>query len=198
MDQQQDKNWWDRNWKWFVPVGCLGSLVIFAGFVLLIICLVFGMMKSSDAYKYAVAKAKAHPSIQKAIGTPIEEGMFITGNINVSGPSGHANLSIPFSGPDGKGTIYAVATKSAGRWTFSTLVVEIKETTAARDYLKFVESLVNKAYETDEKSRVEKHLIIGDLYGKLGLKDQAKAYIQAALHTIGEPKKREKITDKFW
>jgi hypothetical protein len=72
-------------------------------------------------------------------------------------------------------------------------LVEIKETTAARDYLKFVESLVNKAYETDDKSRVEKHLIIGDLYGKLGLKDQAKAYIQAALQTIGEPKKREKI-----
>ena len=72
-------------------------------------------------------------------------------------------------------------------------LVEIKETTAARDYLKFVESLVNKAYETDDKSRLEKHLIIGDLYGKLGLKDQAKAYIQAALQTIGEPKKREKI-----
>ncbi|UCG04120.1 MAG: hypothetical protein JSW11_09055, partial [Candidatus Heimdallarchaeota archaeon] len=72
-------------------------------------------------------------------------------------------------------------------------LVNIKETTAARDYLKFVESLVNKAYETDDKSRVEKHLIIGDLYGKLGLKDQAKAYIQAALQTIGEPKKREKI-----
>ncbi|MHA2203276.1 MAG: hypothetical protein ACW991_06270, partial [Candidatus Hodarchaeales archaeon] len=72
-------------------------------------------------------------------------------------------------------------------------LIEIKETTAARDYLKFVESLVNKAYEADDKSRVEKHLIIGDLYGKLGLKDQAKAYIQAALETIGEPKKREKI-----
>ncbi|MFW9903583.1 MAG: tetratricopeptide repeat protein [Candidatus Thorarchaeota archaeon] len=72
-------------------------------------------------------------------------------------------------------------------------LVNIKETTAARDYLKFVESLVNKAYKTDDKSRVEKHLIIGDLYGKLGLKDQAKAYIQAALQTIGEPKKREKI-----
>ncbi len=72
-------------------------------------------------------------------------------------------------------------------------LVGIKETTAARDYLKFVESLVNKAYEADDKSRLEKNLIIGDLYGKLGLKDQAKAYIQAALQTIGEPKKREKI-----
>ncbi|MFX0122094.1 MAG: hypothetical protein ACFFAE_00520, partial [Candidatus Hodarchaeota archaeon] len=72
-------------------------------------------------------------------------------------------------------------------------LMDIKETTAARDYLKFVEALVNKAYESDDKIRVEKHLIIGDLYGKLGLKDQAKAYIQAALHTIGDAKKREKI-----
>ena len=135
MNQQQDKNWWGRNWKWFVPVGCLGALVLFAGFIVLIMCLVFGMMKSSDAYKDAVARARAHPSVQKTIGTPIEEGMFITGNINVSGPSGQANLSIPISGPNGKGRIYVVAAKSAGQWTFSTLVVEIKETKQRIDLL---------------------------------------------------------------
>lgn len=76
-------------------------------------------------------------------------------------------------------------------------LVDIKETNAAQDYIKFIESLVNKAYETDDKSRVEKHLIIGDLYGKLGLKDQAKAYIQAALQTIGDAKKREKIVLEY-
>jgi len=135
MDQQQDKNWWDKNWKWFIPVGCLGSLVLFTGFIALIMCLVFGMMKSSGAYKDAVAKAKAHASVQKTIGTPIKEGMFITGNINVSGPSGQANLSIPISGPQGKGTIYVVAAKSAGQWTFSTLVVEIKVTKQRIDLL---------------------------------------------------------------
>lgn len=72
-------------------------------------------------------------------------------------------------------------------------LVELKETNAARDYLKFVDSLVNKAYKADDKRHVEKQLIIGDLYGKLGLKDQAKSYIQAALKTIGDAKKREKI-----
>lgn len=128
MHQQHDKNWWGRNWKWFVPVGCLGSLIILAGFIVMIIFFVFGMMKSSDAYKYAVVKAKAHPSVQKAIGSPIEEGMFVTGNVNVSGSSGQADLSIPISGPNGKGTIYVVAAKSAGRWKFSTLVVEVKKT----------------------------------------------------------------------
>ncbi len=128
MTQQHNKNWWGRNWKWFVPLGCFGSLVLFTGFIALIVCLVCGMMKSSDAYKVAVAKAKANPSVQKAIGTPIEEGLLVQGNINISGPSGQADLSIPISGPDGKGTIYAVAEKAAGQWTFSTLVVEVDGT----------------------------------------------------------------------
>jgi hypothetical protein len=128
MNQQQDKNWWGRNWKWFIPVVCLGFLVVFVGFIVGIMCLVFGVIKSSDVYKDAVARAQAYPSVREALGTPIEEGMFISGNINVSGPSGEANLSIPISGPDGEGTIYVVATKSVGQWTFSTLVVEIKDT----------------------------------------------------------------------
>ena len=72
-------------------------------------------------------------------------------------------------------------------------LVDIKETSAARDYLKFVENLIDKAYKADDRRRVEKQLIIGDLFGKLGLKDQAKSYIQTALQTIGDAKKREKI-----
>ena len=128
MNQQQNKSWWGRNWKWFVPVGCLGSLALFAAFIVLMMCLVFGLMKSSDAYKDALEKAKAHPSVQKAIGTPIEEGMFVTGNINISGSSGQADLSIPISGPDGEATIYVVAAKLVGQWKFSTLIVEIKDT----------------------------------------------------------------------
>ena len=126
MNQQQEKNWWGRNWKWFVPVGCLGSLALFAGLIVMILCLVFGVMKSSGVYQDAVAQVKAHPAIQEAIGTPIEEGMLMTGNININGSSGSADISIPVSGPDGKATIYAVATKSGGTWAFSTLSVEMK------------------------------------------------------------------------
>ena len=93
------------------------------------------MMKSSDAYKEALAKAEANPVVQKAIGMPIEEGMFTTGNININGPSGKADLAIPISGPDGEATIYVVAVMTAGKWTFSTLVVEIKETEQRIDLL---------------------------------------------------------------
>ena len=124
-----------RNWKWFVPVGCLGLLTISIGFVSLIFFLVFSVMKSSDVYKEAISIAEAHPTVQEVIGTPLEEGTFVAGNLNTSGASGEADLAIPISGPNGKGTLYAVAEKSAGQWTFSTLVVEKKETGQRIDLL---------------------------------------------------------------
>ena len=127
MNQPKEKNWWGRNWPWAVPLGCVGALALFASFAAMVVCLVFGMMKSSDAYKDAVAKARAHPSAQQALGAPIEEGLFTSGNINVSGSSGHANLSIPISGPKDKARIHAVASKSAGRWAYSTLVVAVQD-----------------------------------------------------------------------
>lgn len=135
MNQPQKQNWWNRNWKWFVPVGCLGTLIVIAGFFVGVCLLVFGLAKSSYAYKDALAKAKSHPAVQETLGTPIEEGLFVTGSINTSGPSGRADLAIPISGPRGKGTIYVVASKSAGQWTYSTLVVEIKDTRQRIDLL---------------------------------------------------------------
>ena len=37
-------------------------------------------------------------------------------------------VHVAHAGPDDEATLYAVAEKSAGRWTFLTLVVEIKST----------------------------------------------------------------------
>ena len=85
-------------------------------------------MKSTDVYKDALAKATANPAVIEVLGSPIKEGFLVSGNTNVNGASGEANLSIPISGPNGKGTIYVAANKSLGRWTYSGLVVEIAET----------------------------------------------------------------------
>jgi hypothetical protein len=81
-------------------------------------------MKSSDVYKTAVARAKADVRVRHALGSPIHAGMFPSGKTNVSGPSGEADLAIPISGRKGKGTIYVVATKSAGEWQYSKLIVK--------------------------------------------------------------------------
>ncbi len=127
MSERVNTNWWQRNWKWFVPVGCLTTVLIMAAGLALLFSLVFGMMKSSDVYGEALAQARAHPAVVAALGQPIKDGWFAGGNISINGPSGEAALSIPVSGPQGKATIYLEARKSAGRWTFSTLEVEVDE-----------------------------------------------------------------------
>ena len=38
------------------------------------------------------------------------------------------DIAIPISGPKAKGTIYAVGTKSAGKWEFSKLAVQVDAT----------------------------------------------------------------------
>jgi hypothetical protein len=124
----QRTNWWGRNWKWFVPTGCLGIALLAVGSFFAIAIIVFGAMKSSDAYKTALAKAKADPRVVNALGSPITDGFFVSGNTNVNGSSGDADLTVPISGPKGKGTVCFVAAKSAGKWTFSQLIVEVGET----------------------------------------------------------------------
>ena len=126
MSEQQQRGWWSRNWKWFVPVGCLGLLVMAVAGVALLVALVFGIIKSSDVYKESLTQTQASAPVREILGSPIEPGFLVSGSINISGPSGNADLAIPISGPNGSGTIYAVATRSAGRWTFTTLDVEIE------------------------------------------------------------------------
>jgi hypothetical protein len=129
-------NWWRRNWKWFVPTGCLTILVLFLVFVAAIVITVFGAIKSTDPYKEAIGRAKIHPAVIEALGAPIKEGFFVSGNTNVNGAAGEANLAIPVSGPKGKGTIYVKAAKSLGRWSYSDLIVEIHATRNRIDLLK--------------------------------------------------------------
>lgn len=116
--------WWSRNWKWFVPVGCLSIIVVAVASVAAILALVFGAMRSADVYKDALSRARANPEVGRALGTPIEAGWMMSGHINVANRSGDADIEIPISGPKGKGSIHAVATKSEGKWTYSRLVVQ--------------------------------------------------------------------------
>lgn len=122
------RDWWQRNWKWFVPAGCLTFIALGLAFIASILLLVFSAMKSSDAYKIALARAKADPRVEAAIGTPIKEGLFVSGSTKVTGGSGESDITIPIHGPKGRARIYAVATKSEGEWKYSKLKVKVEGT----------------------------------------------------------------------
>ncbi len=124
MDSKPAPNWWARNWKWLVPAGCLTGVAGVAGFVALIVGLVFGLIKSSTPYQQALARAQKDPVVISRLGTPISGGLLVSGSVNLSGGTGQANLAIPLQGSRGSGTLYVQARQSASTWTYSTLTVQ--------------------------------------------------------------------------
>lgn len=111
-----------------MPIGCLLPMLFLAGCALAIFFFAMGAMKQSDAYKIALARAQTNPSLIDAIGSPITQRGIISGNSNVNGAVGEANLSIPLSGPKGKATLYVEARKSADVWSFQILVAKVEKT----------------------------------------------------------------------
>jgi hypothetical protein len=118
-------SWLSRNMGCAIGLGCLAMVIAGAVFFFGIFGIVFGAMRSSDAYKVAVSTASANPTVVAELGTPIEPGWFTSGKVNTTGSTGHAELSIPISGPRSSATITAVADKAGGTWTFSTLSVTV-------------------------------------------------------------------------
>lgn len=120
------RNWWQRNWKWVVPAGCGSVIVLFAVFILSIVVFVFSVIRSTDVFRDALERAKADPQVRAELGEPVEAGWWLSGNVEATGPSGTADISIPLKGSRQNGKLYAVAHKSAGRWTYDTLEVEVE------------------------------------------------------------------------
>ncbi|HYH86931.1 MAG TPA: cytochrome c oxidase assembly factor Coa1 family protein [Pyrinomonadaceae bacterium] len=129
--QQQQKGCLGRNWKWMLPVGCLGLILLVVAFGVGVFFFAMSAVKSSEVYQYALAKAKADPAVIAELGQPIKDGWLVQGSISTSGDTGHANIRIPINGPKKSGTIYAVASKGAleyasDDWIYEILEVEVE------------------------------------------------------------------------
>jgi hypothetical protein len=115
-----------RGWIKWVAGGCGCLLVLGVLAVAAIVVGVFGVIKRSDVYEGAVARARSHPAATAALGEPIETGWFVSGSVEASGSGGEANLSVPLEGPRGEGTLYVEATKQAGAWSYQLLELAVE------------------------------------------------------------------------
>ena len=125
MNANTQGNWFSRNWKWAAPTGCLVMVLLVLAMVAAIFAFVFSMMKTNEAYQHAMDTARADTEVVAALGQPIDEGWFVSGSFEETGPSGQASFAIPVSGPKGGGTIYVEAKKSAGQWRYEVMAVEL-------------------------------------------------------------------------
>jgi len=87
---------------------------------------VASLIRNSEPFKVALQRANDSPEVAAAIGKPLKVGWMISGQINYNGTEGNAQMTIPISGPKGRGTIVISATRHANRWTFQTLEVYVE------------------------------------------------------------------------
>ncbi|WP_264551684.1 cytochrome c oxidase assembly factor 1 family protein [Flavobacterium sp. N2038] len=130
----QRKSWWDRNWKWFVPTGCLSIIVLIGLFIAGVFFGVTSMMTESDVYKDSMIAVKNNKIIIEKLGNPVETDGMISGSISTSNNAGNCNLQVPLKGPKGKGTLFIIANKQ-GKWKYEQLSVYIEKTQEEIDLL---------------------------------------------------------------
>jgi TonB family protein len=118
--QQQPKGCLGRNWKWMLPVGCLGLILIGVIVVGGIFFAAMSAIKSSDVYKGALERTQKSPEAVALLGEPIKDGWFVKGNVRFAGGSGTANFEVPVSGPKSSGTLYVSAIYE-GSWMYERL-----------------------------------------------------------------------------
>jgi len=119
------------------PVVLIVSLVAVAAvlFVVFLVSFIFTALKSTEPYKHAVYVAKHDSRAVAKLGSPIQPGFFLSGSMNTSGPSGHADLAIPIHGSAHSGTVYVVAEKSAGEWSYQRLELAVDDESQRINFL---------------------------------------------------------------
>jgi hypothetical protein len=127
IPKSQRSDWMSRHRKGLIAVFCVVALLVVIGVGGLFVALE-KLMKSSSVYSDALAKAKSSPAVSAALGTPLKDGFFFTGNISEEGSSGSARFMIPMSGPKGSGHLSVSANRSNGEWHFEDLTLLIDKT----------------------------------------------------------------------
>lgn len=118
------RGWWSRNWKWMVPVGCLGMLASCGCLFAIIGGAVYGSFKNTGAYTEAVAIATSDSEVQATLGQKIDTG-FPMGSVKSTNGRTRADLTISLDGDKADGTLRVKGADTGSGWNYSVLQVEV-------------------------------------------------------------------------
>jgi hypothetical protein len=123
---------WSPAGEWIEPPGLsrrgkvgIGLLAPTSPLLLFVFPLFFAInaeMRNSDVYKISMSTADASPCVTSILGSPLKSGWMISGSMEESSIKGSADLSIPVTGPKGKGNLDVQAKKLNGSWNIDSLI----------------------------------------------------------------------------
>jgi len=125
------RGWWSRNWKWFVPVGCLSLLASCGCLGAILLGVGFSSLSKVGAYTEAVAIATSDAQVRRALGSPIDTGLPQQSSLSSSHGRTQARFTIPLDGPEADGLLRVDAEQQedSAKWRYSTLAVELEDGT---------------------------------------------------------------------
>lgn len=131
-----------RQKKWAIAgFAFVIGVILFAVFI---INLVFTFLSNSTPAKDAMEIINNSPSVVYELGEPIKKGRFVSGSINISGPTGSAELAIPLRGQEKNGVAYVSATRDMGEWNINGLEVYIE---GKEERIILIDSVTGKSYK---------------------------------------------------
>ncbi|MFH6768802.1 cytochrome c oxidase assembly factor Coa1 family protein [Gaetbulibacter aquiaggeris] len=126
----KQKSWWNRNWKWFVPV----SVIL----LILAVLISSGMggigadlakaYSDTELYENALNRVKSDQKVIKLLGDiePIDKLAILEGEVQYTNDNQTVNSTIRIKGVKGKARMDIIADRINNEWEYKKINVRIK------------------------------------------------------------------------
>ena len=126
------RNWWQTNWKWFIPT--LGFLLFLVGLIFTTdidenISNITKAYADSQLVENAMIKSLKNQEVQQLLGSlnPIDQMAIAEGRVKYSNNNNTVDMSVRVKGDKGKGRIRIIAERIGGDWEYKKISIGIKK-----------------------------------------------------------------------
>jgi len=128
----ENKSWWNKNWKWIIPVLGIFLISIFTISTTDIGENTFDIVKAyadPDLIETAVSKAQENDEVKELLGTleQVDKMAKLEGSVKYSNNDTYVDISVRVKGSKGKGRMRILAERNGETWEYKKIVIGIKK-----------------------------------------------------------------------
>jgi len=127
----QHKNWWQRNWRWLIPVAVIASglLLLLSSVVGSAATDISKAYAQKDIFNDAFDLVKNHTEASSILGElePMDNLAILEGAVNYSNNNQNFNASFRIVGSKARGKIDITADKINDVWVYKLIKVRVKQ-----------------------------------------------------------------------
>jgi hypothetical protein len=127
-----NKNWWNRNWKWFLPTSLILLLLVTGSVMSSVIggniIDITQAYADNSLYQNAINKAQINKRVLEILGElePIDKLAIVEGNAVYSNNNKSVTSSVRLKGSKGNGKMDILAEKNGTVWKYKAITIRIK------------------------------------------------------------------------